>query len=274
MEARLQRRVQRYGWDKASPYYEQYWSHQLAPAQDRLLEMAALQSGERVVDIACGTGLVSFPAADTVGPDGVLVGTDLSDQMVEQVRGKATDRGTRHAQFRQMDAEALDLETASFDVALCALGLMYFPNPVQSMEEMRRVLRDNGRAVVAVWGARSNCGWADIFPIVDSRVRSEVCPMFFQLGTGNALRMTVEAAGFTNVTVDRISTILHYETAEDAVGAAFAGGPVALAYNRFDENTREEAHGDYLASIAPFRNGGGYDIPGEFVVARGEKTAD
>ena len=227
MEARLQRRVQRYGWDKASKYYEQYWSHQLAPAQDRLLEMAALRPGEQVVDIACGTGLVSFPAAEAVGPGGGLVGTDLSDQMVEQVRGKAADRGTRHAQFRQMDAEALDLETDSFDVALCALGLMYFPNPVQSMEEMRRVLRGNGRAVVAVWGARPNCGWAEIFPIVDARVRSEVCPMFFQLGTGDALRMTAEAAGFNDVSVDRISTILHYETAEDAVGAAFAGGPVA-----------------------------------------------
>src|SRR5438874_10756214 len=82
MDARLQRRVQRYGWDKASTTYEQYWSHQLAPAQARLLELADLKAGERVVDIACGTGLVTFPAARSVGPTGCIVGTDLSDEMV------------------------------------------------------------------------------------------------------------------------------------------------------------------------------------------------
>jgi hypothetical protein len=106
---------------------------------------------------------------------------------------------------------------------------------------------------------------------VDSRVRSEVCPLFFQLGTGDALRYTFESAGFAHVVVDRISTTLRYDSADDACGAAFAGGPVALAYSRFDERTREEAHGEYLASIEPYRRGTGYAIPGEFVVALGRR---
>src|SRR5262249_37542914 len=59
MEAKLQRRIQRYGWDKAVEYYEPHWQHQLAPAQDRLLEMADIQPGNRVLDVACGTGLVT-----------------------------------------------------------------------------------------------------------------------------------------------------------------------------------------------------------------------
>jgi ubiquinone/menaquinone biosynthesis C-methylase UbiE len=159
----------------------------------------------------------------------------------------------------------------SFDAVLCALGLMYVPDPMKALKEMHRVLRANGRAVAAVWGARQSCGWAEIFPIVDARVQSEVCPMFFQLGTKDSLRYTFEDAGFNNVQSQRIQTVLHYENAEDACGAAFAGGPVALAYSKFGEQTREEAHAEYLASIERYKNESGYHIPGEFVVTIGMK---
>jgi ubiquinone/menaquinone biosynthesis C-methylase UbiE len=271
MDPRLQRRVQRYGWDKASAYYEQYWRHQLRPAQRRLLDLAALRPGERVVDVACGTGLVTLPSLAAVTPDGAVIGTDISERMVQRAREVAQAEGHAHAEFVRMDAEALELPDESFDAALCGLGLMYVPDPLASVKEMYRVLRPGGRIALAVWGARHHCGWADIFPIVDARVESEVCPLFFQLGTGDGLRRTVEAAGFADVVEDRINTLLHYETAEDALGAAFAGGPVAMAYSRFDEQTREEAHADYLSSIEPYRNGQGYEIPGEFVIVRGEK---
>jgi hypothetical protein len=120
-----------------------------------------------------------------------------------------------------------------------------------------------------VWGARARCGWAEIFPIVESRVQSDVCPMFFALGTGDRLCDAFVDAGFADVSADRVSSILHYESADDACGAAFAGGPVALAYSRFDAATRESAHAEYLSSIAPWRAGDGYDVPGEFVVATG-----
>jgi ubiquinone/menaquinone biosynthesis C-methylase UbiE len=70
MDARLQRRVQRYGWDRAADYYENYWREQLAPAQNRMLELADLRAGEKVLDVACGTGLVTFEAAETVGNAG------------------------------------------------------------------------------------------------------------------------------------------------------------------------------------------------------------
>ncbi|MCP5120371.1 MAG: hypothetical protein GY953_56975, partial [bacterium] len=79
------------------------------------------------------------------------------------------------------------------------------------------------------------------------------------------------AAGFTEVEIERLSTTLHYETAEEACAAAFAGGPVALAYARFDTATRESAHAEYVTSIEPYRNGRGYNIPGEFVVASAQR---
>jgi ubiquinone/menaquinone biosynthesis C-methylase UbiE len=272
MESRLQLRVQRYGWDKAAPHYEGYWAAQLRPAQDRLMELAALQPGERVLDVACGTGLVTFRAADAVGAGGAVVGTDLSEEMVEHVRAAAAARGFTHVTARRAHAEEPVVDPASFDVALCALGLMYMPDPLAALREMRRALTPGGRAVTAVWGARRNCGWAEIFPIVDSRVHSEVCPMFFQQGTGDNLARGMAAAGFSAIHVDRLSTVLHYDSADAALGAAFIGGPVAMAYSRFGPQTRTEAHAEYLESIAGFKNGAGYDIPGEFVVARGRAT--
>lgn len=271
MDPKLQRRVQRYGWDKAAALYERYWQAQLRPAQDLLLEMAALQPGEHVIEVASGTGLVTFRAAGAVGPAGSLLATDISAAMMETLAREARANGFANVPARRMDAEALDVPAASFDAALCALGLMYVPDPVAALAQMLRALKPGGRVVCAVWGARSRCGWAGIFPIVDARVQSEVCPMFFSLGTGDALAEGMRAAGFTAIESRRISTVLHYGSPEDACGAAFAGGPVALAYSRFDEETRAAAHADYLASIEPWRNGSTFEVPGEFVVCRGEK---
>lgn len=267
MDARLQRRVQRYGWDKAAPHYEQFWAAQLLAAQSRMLEMAALQPGDRVLDVACGTGLVTFRAAHAVGLTGRIVATDISDEMVRSVRDTIRARGATNVSAERMDAEELRLPDASFDVALCALGLMYVPDPVVALTEMARVVQPRGRIAVAVWGARDRCGWAEIFPIVERRVASDVCPLFFQLGTGDTLRITMQQAGLIDIALERIQTTLHFESAEAACGAAFAGGPVALAYARFDDATRAATHEEYLTSIAPHNTAAGYRIPGEFVVA-------
>jgi ubiquinone/menaquinone biosynthesis C-methylase UbiE len=269
MDARVQRRVQRYGWDKAAPLYERYWARQLECGQDRVLALADLRSGARVLDVACGTGLVTFRAAAMVGPMGRVVGTDISQAMVDAVRDAAAARGLTQVSAERRDAEALDLGGETFDVALCAFGLMYVPDPIRALTCIRGVLRPEGHAVVSVWGARSECGWAEVFPIVERRVASDVCPLFFQLGAGDALRYAFDAAGFGGVEVERMATTLSYDSAASACGAAFAGGPVALAYSRFDDQAREEAHEEYLASIAAYRCGGGYEIPGAFVIGRG-----
>jgi ubiquinone/menaquinone biosynthesis C-methylase UbiE len=187
--------------------------------------------------------------------------------MVETARRGAVLHELANMRFERGDAEALPLPDASFDAAVCALGLMYVPDPVRALCEMRRLLRPGGRVAAAVWGARRKCGWAEIFPITDARVASEVCPMFFHLGTGDMLARAFEAAGFTEVRSERLSITLSYASAEDALAAVFCGGPVALAYSRFDEATRRAVHAEYLESIAAYRTGDGYAVPGEFVVA-------
>ena len=100
MEPRLQRRVQRYGWDLAAASYEPLWRAQLASAQATLLARAALAPGEQVLDVACGTGLITFAAAEAIGRRGRVVGIDLSERMVEAARRRAAERDIVDRQLR------------------------------------------------------------------------------------------------------------------------------------------------------------------------------
>ncbi|MEM6554425.1 MAG: class I SAM-dependent methyltransferase [Pseudomonadota bacterium] len=272
MNARFQIRIQRYGWDKACEHYETGWKNSLAPAQEKLLDLCDVQSGENVLDLACGTGLVTLPLADAVGSSGRVVATDLSDRMVEHTQSLCHARGLNHVTALRADAEDLSaFDDATFDVVTCALGLMYCPNPAAALSESFRVLKPGGRAVFAVWGTRKNCRWAEIFPIVDARVHSSVCPMFFHLGTSDILATEMKQAGFATIETERILCDLPYPDAKTAIDAAFIGGPVALAYSRFDQTTRAEVRLEYLDSISDYKHDSGYKIPGEFVVNYGTK---
>ena len=266
MDARLQRRVQRYGWGLAAATYEPLWQAPLAGVQAgvqaALLARAALAPGEQVQDLACGTGLVTLPAARAVGPGGRVIGVDIAGRMVEALRQRATAAGLAQVQAQRMDAEQLALPDASVDVVLCALGLMYLPDPAQALREARRVLRPGGRAVFAVWGERARCGWAALFGIVDAEVRSEVCPLFFSLGQGDALAALCLGAGLAVCTEQRLQTTLGHADGGQACDAAFAGGPVALAWQRFKARARAR----YLEVTAAWHLEGGYRIPAEFVI--------
>jgi ubiquinone/menaquinone biosynthesis C-methylase UbiE len=237
------------------------------------LACASVLAGAHVLDVACGTGLVTFAAARAVGPAGRIAGVDISGQMVDAARRRAVEQRVANASFERMDAEKLEFPDASFDVALCALGLMYVPDPARALREMRRVLRPGGRVVLAVWGQRSLCGWAEVFPIVDAEVASEVCPLFFRLGESNTLARLCAETGFVAVEQHRIATELPYADADEACRAAFVGGPVALAWSHFDESVRERVCERYVHAIAPWRHGQGYRVPGEFVVVTAARDA-
>jgi ubiquinone/menaquinone biosynthesis C-methylase UbiE len=262
----LQRRVQRYGWDLAAQDYEPLWQAQLAVAQEALVSGVSLAAGEQVLDIACGTGLVTFAAASAVGPTGRVLGVDISGQMIESACRRAREEGRQNVQFARMDAESLALPEHGFDVALCALGLMYVPDPAQAVREMRRVLRPAGRLGIAVWGERARCGWAPVFAIVDAEVTSDVCPLFFRLGQADALAQLCAEAGLVGIVQRRIAARLAYASGAEACEAAFVGGPMALAWSRFSDETRARARERYLAAIEPWRCGERYEVPGEFVV--------
>jgi ubiquinone/menaquinone biosynthesis C-methylase UbiE len=272
MDARLQRRIQRYGWDLAADDYETLWQRQLAPAQSAMLEAMALQRGERVLDVACGTGLVTLGAARAVGATGRVVGVDISGQMLEAAEDARAEQGASNVDFARMDAEALQFGDGSFDAVLCSFGLMYVPDPEQSIREMLRVLRPGGRIALSVWGKRENCGWAALFDIVQQEVNSEVCPMFFRLGQSGALERACDTACLVAFEQRAMTVMLDYADAQEACRAAFAGGPVALAWSRFDDETRERVTQRYIRSIEPWRSGTAYRVPGEYCVVFGRRA--
>ncbi len=274
MDERLQRRIQRYGWDRAVHAYGRYWHGPLAGLQAELLALAAPAPGEVVLDVACGPGVLSTAAAQAVGPEGQVVGADLSEAMVQAAQQRALAMGLAQARFVRMDAQQLALPDADFDLALCSLGLMYLPDPDAALRELQRTLRPGGRAVLAVWGERARCGWAPLFGIVDAEVNSEVCPLFFALGQGSTLAQRCAAAGLVPRRQQRRSDWLDYANAEEACGAAFAGGPVALAWSRFDSAVRERVQQRYLQALQPWQTSqGGYRLPAEYMLVVAQRPA-
>jgi ubiquinone/menaquinone biosynthesis C-methylase UbiE len=270
MEARLQRRIQRYGWDAASQAYDNAWASQLRPSHDALLKIASLHPGMRVLEIACGTGLVTMRIADTVLPGGSVFATDIAGEMVTETTNQAILRGFDNVEVARMEAENLPLDDDSFDVAICALGLMYIPDPVRALEEMCRVVKPGGIVAVTVWGERRNCGWAGIFPIIDAQVKSEVCPLFFSMGVPNALAISMESAGLGQLEQRRQAVDMIFPNDDSLLHAQIDGGAVALAAKRFSRETREEVDSAFLASVSAYRQeDGSYKIPGEFVSAIG-----
>jgi ubiquinone/menaquinone biosynthesis C-methylase UbiE len=271
MEAKLQVRVQRYGWDAASAYYEEGWRKPLAAAQATLLSLAAIASGERVIESACGSGIVTRTLAQAVGPTGQVLATDLSQSMTELTATNCADAGFSWVKTARIDAAEIDSGLGGdFDAAVCALGLMYVPDHRQAVMAMARAVKPGGRVVATVWGERKNCGWAEIFPIVDARVMSEVCPLFFATGAPGVLQHDYEAAGLRAIKELRQHEVLAFASESALVSAMLWGGPVALAVKRFTPEVLAEVESEFLASVANFREAdGSYKIPGEFVTVLG-----
>ena len=169
-----------------------------------------------------------------------------------------------------MSADDLAVEPESFDVAVCALGLMYVPDPGKAAASMARAVKPGGRVVGTVWGERRNCGWAEIFPIVDARVVSEVCPLFFASGAPGSLKRDFEQAGLRDIKEHRQREVLEFADERSLLSAMLLGGPVALAVKRFTPEIMAEVEQEFLDSVKDHRAAdGSYRIPGEFVTVVG-----
>ncbi len=117
-----------------------------------LVREARIPPGARVLDVATGTGKVALGAARAVGPNGHVVGVDLSEGMLARARRKA---GDLPVEFRQMDAEALEFDDGTFDVVLCGFGVFFPPDIVRGVQEMYRVLRPGGLVAFSTWARGS-----------------------------------------------------------------------------------------------------------------------
>ncbi|MSQ28324.1 MAG: methyltransferase domain-containing protein [Dehalococcoidia bacterium] len=127
----LHRRIQRYGWDLAVAPYQEFWLSALEPCAARALSLVSLRPGEKVLDIATGTGTAALLAADLVGASGGVVATDLAGRMVAAVQAETERRGVTWLECWRADTEALPFDDATFDVVTCVLGLMYPAEPIE-----------------------------------------------------------------------------------------------------------------------------------------------
>jgi SAM-dependent methyltransferase len=131
----------------AEAYHAYYGPAIVDPLSDRLLALAPPSVGDRVLDVACGTGILTRKLAHAAGSAGCVVGVDVNPKMVEVAQGL----GDTSINYRQGDGTALDLADDSFDALYCQQGLQFFPDPAAGAREMQRVLARGGRAVVACW---------------------------------------------------------------------------------------------------------------------------
>jgi len=183
--ARFHLRVQRYGWDLASDTYDGGWVPLLTRHAAACVEKLALVTGERVVDVATGPGTAALLAAERVGPEGAVVGTDIAEKMVRLAESRAAARGLNQMSFRRADMESPVLEAGAFDAAVCAFGLMFAADAGAAIRELYRVLRPGGRLSVVVWGRRAKCGWSEVFGIERDGYR---IPAEFVFGTARKPR--------------------------------------------------------------------------------------
>ena len=271
MDARVFRRVQRYGWDAATSVYDRGWVPVLERLTTSCVERAALRPGERVLDLATGTGVGAFAAGVAVGAAGAVTGIDVSEKMVTLASLRAANARVRNIVFQRRDMEATGVGDGAFDAVTCAFGLMFAADRAAAFAEIARVTAPGGRVSVCVWGRRAACGFAEVFPIVDAHVESEVCPLFFALGVPGALTASFERAGLTDVVEERVPVTLSWACADEACAAMLEGGAVALAWSRFSAETRAVVRAEYLASLEPFRRGDRYDVAAEVMFATARK---
>jgi len=271
MDPRVFRRVQRYGWDAATDAYDRGWVPLLERLTESCVARAALRPGEQVLDLATGTGIGAFAAARDVRPTGRVTGIDVSEKMVTLASLRAANAGVSNVVFQRHDMETTGAADGAFDAVTCAFGLMFAAQRAAAFAEIARVTAPGGRVSVCVWGRRAACGFAEVFPIVDAHVDSEVCPLFFDLGVPGALTASFQRAGLTDVVEESVPVTLSWASADEACAAMLEGGAVALAWNRFDAETRAVVRAAYLASLEPFRRGDRYDVAAEVMYATARK---
>lgn len=167
-----------------------------------LLDFAALRPGERVLDLACGTGVVAREAVSRVGASGHVVGLDLNGGML--ARARATSTAVEWCEGSAMD---LQFDVGAFDVVVCQQGLQFFPDESKALREAQRVLIPGGRLAAAVWcGIESSPGHHALALGLERHVGAEAAKQMyavFRLGDSQALQTGLERAGFHDVRLRR-----------------------------------------------------------------------
>ena len=210
------------GVDSMAAYDEILVPRLFDPFADVLLDAVGISPGLAVLDVACGPGTVARRVAARLGGQGRVTGCDLSPSMLEVAAGKPTRADCAPITYCQCPADDLDVPDTAFDVVLCQQGLQFFPDRLGALAEMRRALKPDGRAGVAVWCAIEDCPFWDALATAVGWVLGKEAEIGFRSGPwglpeSDELARLVEAAEFSDVDVSR-----------HTLPAVFEGGPAQL----------------------------------------------
>jgi SAM-dependent methyltransferase len=246
-------------------------------ANDLLFELAQLQPGQHVLDVAAGTGDTSILAAERVGPSGRVLATDISNDMIAVAAEEAQKAGLANVETRTMDARSMDLPSDSFDAVISRMGIMLMPNREQALAEMRRVLKPGGRLAVMVWGtAERNLG--GLLPDLVARRHAQLpppppdAPGRYALGAPGLLQRTLSEAGFRDVSVQSVPAPRRFASAS-AMMQFFTSGTPALQepLAKLDDAGRAAVLAEIEETMRQFETPDGITIPGQVLVGAAVK---
>jgi len=222
-------------------------------AQERLAR-AALHAGERVLDVACGTGIVARLAAQRVGPSGAIMGVDLNAAMLETARTQTPPAGAP-VEWRDGEAHALPCADATFDVVCCQQGLQFFPAKTHALREMHRVLGPGGRLVLSVWRSLPYNPYgralADAMECHVGTAAGNGMRAPYGFGEMEPLRTLLTAAGFWDIHIHIVVLTMRHPTPAEFIAGQLAATPLAGA----------------VASLRPYTDDEGLAVPIEAHIA-------
>jgi SAM-dependent methyltransferase len=242
-----------------------------------MLEAAALQRGDRVLELAAGPGTLSVEAARAVGADGLVICSDFSEAMVDAARRRVAAAGVGSVELRTLDAESLDLPDERVDVVLCRCGYMLMADPAAAMRETARVLVPGGRVAFAVWADAGANPWAAL----PMRVAAECtgapppagAPGLWALADAARLRALLADAGFGSIRIEPVDATVRYASVADWIDrTSRLAAPLRALLDAADASARAAVDRELEAAAAPYEQpDGGILLPQRFLLAAGRR---
>ncbi|MGH2762501.1 MAG: class I SAM-dependent methyltransferase [Thermoleophilaceae bacterium] len=247
------------------------------PVREWMIEALAPRPGETVLELAAGVGDTGFEAAALIGEDGHLICSDFSPAMLAAARRRGSELGLTNVDYRIIDAEHIRLDTDSVDGVLCRFGYMLLADPSAALAETRRVLRPDGRATLAVWGApeRNPFFTAAMMVLVEGGHLTPPEPGGpgpFVLADPERLRTLLQDTGFRHVRTEQVTGCFALPDIDEYVQTiADTAGPIGLAVQALSDADRRTLTAQCEAALERFKSNRGYEIPCVAVCAAAAK---